>query len=157
MTSRDSSPRAPQRQRKWLYPLLLALETAGAFLLYREGLPLYRELLANPAAYNAETTGVALGGAVLIQCTYWTRYRIRLDPPRLANAVLAHVVLFVSRLIFILPTAIFSFLFISKSFEIRLPASKYAFLFFALFSLFCYVSELERLAQRMLPLAGPDR
>jgi hypothetical protein len=128
-----------------LYLLLLAFETAGAVLLYTEGLPIYRKTLADPASYDPETTAVALAGAVLIQVAYWTRYRIRVAPPRVGNVMLSHIVLFVARLAFTLPTAIFSFLFILKAVEVRMPVSKYAFIIFALFSLFCYVRELENL------------
>jgi hypothetical protein len=125
--------------------ILLAFETTGAILLYREGLPIYRKTLADPASYDPETTAVALGGALLIQIAYWTQRRLRLEPPRVANTVLAHIVLFVARMIFTVPTTIFSFLFIAKAVEIQMPASKYAFILFALFSIFCYVRELESL------------
>jgi hypothetical protein len=141
----DSSLPAQASGGGWLYALLLFLETLGAVLLYKEGLPIYRKTLANPASYDPETTAVALGGAVLIQIAYWTRYRIRVGPPRVANVVLSQIVLFVARLAFTFPTAIFSFLFIAKAVELRMPASKYAFILFALFSLFCYVRELENL------------
>ena len=133
----------------WLYALLLLLETLGAVLVYREGLPIYRKTLANPASYDPKTTAVALGGAVLIQVAYWTRYLLRLGPPRFGNTVLAHIVLFVARLVFTLPTAIFSFLFIAKAVEVSIPISKYAFISFALFSLFCYVRELENLGSAL--------
>jgi hypothetical protein len=128
-----------------LYALMLALETIGAVLVYWEGLSIYRKTLANPAAYDPATTAVALGGAVLIQVAYWTRYLLRLRPPRFVNSVLAHIVLFVARMLFTLPTAIFSFVFIAKAVEFSIPGSKYAVIFFALFSLFCYVRELESL------------
>lgn len=141
---------APGRGGRWLYPLLLALETVGAVLLYSEGLPIYRKILADPGAYDPQTTFVALGGAVLIQVAYWARYRMRPPEPRLANVLLAHILLFVSRLIFVLPAAIFSFLFIAKAVDVRMPLSRYAFILFALFSLFCYVLELELLGARIL-------
>jgi hypothetical protein len=126
------------------------LETVGAVLLYREVLPTYRQTLADPASYDPETTAVALGGALLIQIAYWTRRRLRLEPPRVANTVLAHIVLFVARMIFTVPTTIFSFLFIAKAVEIEMPASKYAFILFALFSIFCYVRELENLGAALV-------
>lgn len=135
---------------RWLYPLLLALETIGAVLLYSEGLPIYRKTLADPGAYDPQTTFVALSGAVLIQAAYWVRYRMRPPEPRFANVLLAHILLFVSRLIFVLPAAIFSFLFIAKAVELQMPLSRYAFILFALFSLFCYVLELELLGARLL-------
>ena len=142
----ESAP-LPQRKlpRAWLYPLLLAFETAGAVLLFSEGLPIYRKTLADPGSFDHKTTGIALGGAMLIQIAYWTRYRIRAHPPWAANVVIAHIVLFLGRLVFTLPTAIFSYLFVAKAVVVQIPATKYAFIIFALFSLFCYVRELENL------------
>ena len=142
---RDSGLPAQSSGGRWLYTVFLLFETAGAVLLFSEGLPVYRKTLANPASYDPETTAVALAGAVLIQVAYWTRFRTRLRPPRVTNVLLAHIVLFVARLVFTLPTAIFSFLFILKAVEVQVPASKYAFIIFALFSIFCYVRELENL------------
>ena len=145
MIDSSAASSRPGRNGGWLYALLLLLETLGAVLVYSEGLPIYRKTLANPAAYDPETTAVAMGGAVLIQVAYWTRYLLRLRPPRLVNTVLGHIALFVARMVFTLPTAIFSFLFIAKTVEFSIPLSKYAFIIFALFSLFCYVHELENL------------
>ena len=42
----DSSPPAQASGGGWLYALLLFLETAGAVLLFMEGLPIYRKTLA---------------------------------------------------------------------------------------------------------------
>lgn len=129
--------------------LLLVSETVGAVLLFKEGLPIYRKTLADPSSYDPHTTVVALSGAALIQIAYWTRYKIRLEPPHLGNALLSHIVLFLARLTFTAPTTIFSFLFIAKAVVVRMPVSKYAYILFALFSIFCYVRELERLGVRL--------
>ena len=141
----------------WLYEFLLACETFGAVLLFREGLPIYRKTLADPGSFDHKTTGIALAGAVLIQIAYWTRYRIGARPPRAANVVVAHIVLFLSRLVFILPSAIFSYLFIAKAVIAEIPATKYAFIIFGLFSLFCYVRELENLGAALASTSTSSR
>lgn len=141
----DSPPPQLKHGGSRLYAVLLACETFGAAVLFREGLPIYRKTLADPASFDHKTTGVALAGAMLIQIAYWTRHRIRAQPPRVANVLLAHIVVFLARLVFTLPAAIFSYLFIAKALTADVPATKYAFIIFALFSLFCYVRELESL------------
>ncbi len=77
-------------------------------------------------------------------------YRIRPAPPRFVNVGLGHIVLFLARLIFLLPTAIFSFLFIAKTVDVQMPPLRYVVILFGLFSLFCYVRELERFGIRLL-------
>ena len=145
---------SPPKTGGWLYWLLLALQTAGTVLLYWEGLPIYRNIMIQPRAYDAETTATALGASASIQVAYWIGYRIRPEPPRFVSVSLGHIVLFLSKLILVLPSAVFSFLFIAKDLEASIPISKYVFILFALFSLFCYGLELERLAARLLGHKG---
>lgn len=134
----------------WLYPLLLTVQTGGAVLLCWQVLPIYRKALDDPSRLHSETTVPALGAAALIQVLYWIRYRIDPAPPRFVNVALGHIVLFVSRLMFVLPTAVFSFLFINKTLEVQMTIPRYIVILFGLFSLFCYVRELERLGNVLL-------
>ena len=145
------------RGGRWLFPFLLALETAGAMMLYWEGLPIYRQTLANTVTFPTKTTAMALAGVALIQAAYWLRHRMRPEPPRYAHALLAHIVLFLARMVFLLPTAVFSFLFLTKTLEVQIPYTKYAFIILALFSLFCYVRELEWLGTHMMSREEKDR
>jgi hypothetical protein len=152
--SRDSyvalSSTAKHGGGKWLYPLLLTVQTGGAVLLCWQVLPTYRNALANPTGYDSQTTVSSLGAGMLIQVAYWIRYRLRPPPPGVVNVALGHVVLFLSRLIFLVPSTVFSFLFISKTLQAQLPIRRYVVILFGLFSLFCYVRELERLGTRLL-------
>ena len=145
--------------RTSLYVLLLAVETAGAALLYWHALPIYRLLSTDPAAFEPQFdsfvwTVVASG---LIQASYWTQYRVHLPPPRLVNPLLGHIVLLFSQLSFVLATAVFSFLFITKKLERHLSYSQYAGVLLALFSLFCYQRELRALGNRLLGRARDHR
>jgi cobalamin biosynthesis protein CobD/CbiB len=129
-----------------LYLFLLAVQTVGAVLFCGQVLPIYRRALANPRTYGSETTLLAVAGAVLIQLGYWTSYRLRPVLPLFTNVVLGHVLLFAARLLFVLATSVFSFLFIAKTMEAEMPI----LLLLGLFSLFCYVRELERLGNHLL-------
>ena len=146
-TASGSSTRA-----RWLYSVLLAMETLGAMALYWHGLPLYRKLSTNVTAHVPQATTIVwvIAANTLIQVAYWTGYNARIAPPIFVNAVLGHIMLFVARLAFLLPTAIFSFLFIAKALENQLPVSRYLVILSGLFSLFCYTRELERFGNRLL-------
>jgi hypothetical protein len=141
-------------RRRWLYILLLALQTIGVGLFYFKGLPLYREVASDPTAYSpkAATWGWSLPAIALMQVGYWIPHRV--SPPRFVNVVLGHVVLFVARLIFLLPVAFFSFVFINNKLENQMPFSRYALLLAALFALFCSSLDLRRYGAAML---GPDK
>jgi hypothetical protein len=140
----------------WLYPLLLFIETGGAAVLCWKGLPLLRLLLADPASYETrERIWIwTVPATVLVQIGYWLRYRIRPAPPRLHNALLGHIVLFVSRLSFVVATAVFSFVFIAKKLEGQMDAARYVLTLAGLFSLFCYMLELQRFGNALI---GPER
>ena len=136
----------------WLYPLLLTMETIGTVIFCWKGLPLFRLLIADPASYETrERIWIwALTAIVLIQIGYWLRYRIEPALPRFRNALLGHIVLFVSRLSFVVATSIFSFVFIAKRLEGQMDAARYILTVVGLFSLFCYMLELQRFGSALI-------
>lgn len=135
---------------KWLYPILLAVETAGAAVIYSNGLPLYRQLIADPSSFEMRepTAGWATAGIVLIQAGFWLAYYLRPPLPELKNALAGQIVSFVARLVFTLATAIFSFVFISKKLG-DIPAWRLLLTLAVLFSLFLFMQELQRLGKSM--------
>lgn len=137
---------------RWLYPLLLAMQTIGAVLIYWKGLPLYRLLVADPAAYatREETLDWSLSASVLIQVGYWICYRVRPSLPGFVNPLLGHIVQFSAGLIFTLATTVFGFVFITKKLGSQMPATRYLLTLTVLFSLFCYMQELKRLGTALL-------
>jgi drug/metabolite transporter (DMT)-like permease len=147
----DSQSLAKSTGGKWLYPLVLMVETVGALVIYSLGLPIYRKLLSDPASHDPQPANLVfvLGASALIQLGYWVRYRIRPAPPRLHHVVLGHIVLFAARFSFLFASALFSFLFIGKALKNE-TAIWYAVILFALFALFCYLLELERFGKRLL-------
>ena len=80
-----------------------------------------------------------------MQISYWVSYRVRPPMPQLQNALLGHVILFLARMTYVLPIAIFGFVFVAQRPEFDIPVFRCFVLLLGLFSLFCYVRELERL------------
>ncbi len=121
------------------------METIGTVIFYWKGLPLYRLLAADPTAYGTHEN-IRLWSVlaiVLIQVGYWVRRQIGPALPRLVSSALGHIVLFLSRLVFTLATAVFSFVFISRKLASEIPLLGYAVMLAGLFSLFLYMRELQ--------------
>ena len=57
------------------------------------------------------------------------------------------LILFLARMVFVLPTSIFGFVFVAQRPEFEIPVFRCLVLLLGLFSLFCYVRELERLGR----------
>lgn len=131
---------------RWLYPVLIALEIAGVVILYCKAIPLYHELTADAAAHSpgTETLRWTLPTAVLIQIAYWIRFYLQPSTPRAASPLVGHVVRFLARLIFVLPSAVFSFVFLDNNLRGRMPVARYLFVLLALFSIYCFTLDLER-------------
>ena len=89
----------------------------------------------------------SLSSITVMQISYWVSYRVRPPLPRFQNALLGHVILFLARMVYVLPTAIFGFVFIAQRYEFEIPVIRCLVLLLGLFALFCYVRELERLGR----------
>jgi hypothetical protein len=83
----------------------------------------------------------------LLQISYWMSYRVRPPPPQFQNAPLGHLILFLARMIYVLPTSIFGFVFVAQRPEFDIPVYQCLVILLGLFSLFCYVRDLERLGR----------
>ncbi len=159
MNPQTSHPRIPVASGtfadgRWRYWALLLLQTVGTALLYWEGVPIYRNTMSHPRTDAAETTVTALGACALIQIGYWIGYRIHPVLPRFRNVLLGHVLIFFSKMVLVFPSAVVSLLFVAKDFAVQISLLRYAFMIFALFSLFCYAFELERMGGRFLNLTS---
>jgi uncharacterized protein Usg len=86
----------------------------------------------------------------LIQVGYWVRYRLRPALPKLVNSFVGHLVVFTGRIAFTLATAGFSFVFILRKLAFQLPLVGYGLTLAAVFSLFCYMQELQNLGNSMM-------
>jgi len=138
--------------KRWLYPLLLAAQTAGAAMILWNGIPVYRQILNDPSKHEPrpERKALAILAVAMIQSAYWLRVRLGLMPQWRGNLLFGHLVSFAARLSFIFGAASFSLVFFARLPELRISAAQVALLLAVLFSLFCYMLELERLAKASL-------
>lgn len=150
----DSTSSRPTTQREvgsWQYLGLFAMETVGAIVLFWVGIPLYREFLSNPATHepNADVLLWALPSIGLIQIAYWVCDHIRPPLPRYRSAFVGTVIPFFARMSFVFASSVFSVVFITQRYTVSIPILRYAVTLLGLFSLFCYVLELERLGRAL--------
>lgn len=121
----DSAP-AQRARGRWSYFALFGMQTIGAVLLIWTGLFLYRQVLADPSSHEALPW--ALVGSLLsiglMQISYWVSHHLRPPLPRFKNALLGHAILFLARMVFVLPTSIFGFVFVAQRPEFEIPVFK---------------------------------
>jgi hypothetical protein len=134
-----------------LYPLLLAVQTAGLAIILWQGAPVYRRILAGPQGPSAdpETLILAAVAVVLIQVAYWLRVVLIPSLSLSPNVFLSHLLLFLSRLSFIFGAALFTAVMYYRFPELENSLPRFAVLVAVLFSIFCYSLELEWLASEL--------
>jgi hypothetical protein len=140
---------------RWLYAVLFGTQTIGAIVLFWNGVPHYRRVLADPSGHEAEVETLvwSLSSIGLMQVGYWLRFRLHPPLPELLNAVLGHVVLFLGRFAFVFASAVFSLVFLAPRPDFSMPIGRYALTLLGIFAVFCYTLELERLGRALL---GPQ-
>jgi hypothetical protein len=132
--------------------LLFGLQTAGATVLFAIGIPLYRRVLADAGAYEPglSTLMWSLAAIILLQATFWKSYRLHVPQPRLSNALFGTLILFSARMLFVFATSVFGIVFIAQRPGFQIPAFRYVVTLFGLFSLYCYMQEVERLGRAFI-------
>jgi hypothetical protein len=129
----------------------LILELFGVVLLIWHGLPIYRAMLSDPPSQIGYGGNLiwALVASMLIQAAYWYRYYDKSPalPPR--NVFVGHIVLFISRLSFLFATSSFGYIFITGNIDLEVSGLRYLVFFVGLFSLFCFVQELDRIGKAL--------
>jgi hypothetical protein len=141
---------------KAVYLLLLALQASGAIFFVWEELPEFRQLALNPGEqlrYVPYDDFAMIGTLFVMQVAYWYRL-LRLSIPfQGSSSILNHTLLFAGRLNFIFGAALFSVAFfrhlpeMTQDANLLLMARRGVLLCGALFALFCFTLELERLGQ----------
>jgi hypothetical protein len=133
----------------WLYSLLFTLQTIGATVLFGIGIPLYRQVLAEPGAYEPDlgTLLWSLTAIVVIQSAFWNSYRLTRPKPWFVSAFVGTLILFSARMLFVFATSVFGIVFIAQRPGFQIPAFRYVVTLIGLFSLYCYMQELERLGR----------
>jgi hypothetical protein len=135
-----------------LYLILFGIQTIGALIIILIALPLYRAVVADPAAHQVrfDRTIWALVAVALMQGGFWLRHRLQPPPPQFRNAMIGYMIWFLGRMSFVLAAAIFGFVFIVQRPELNLPVSRYLITLGGLFAYFCYVLEVESLARNLI-------
>ena len=130
------------------FPILFAAQTIGAIILFWNAVPLYREILADPAAHELqpENLALALSSIVLMQAGYWISHRINPPIHSIAKAFIGSVILFLAHELRVRHIRFRVCVYHAKA---RLPYSGLPVIVTlgGLFSLYCYVQELERLGR----------
>ena len=136
-----------------LYPFLLAIEVAGAVTILWHGIPIYRSLLAKTFVERADDTVVewAIVGIVLIQAPYWlSTFKVFPSLAVSPHIFVGHALAFLSRLNFVFVGGLFASLVYTRGPEIEFVPWRALMLAAALFSMFCFSFELERLSRLFL-------
>ena len=141
-----------RRQRFWYYWTLFAIETGGLIAVFLIGLPVYRRLLSGPGGERPGEpfVGMFVPLVVAMQFGYWSKRRFAGAIRMRTNALAGHLLLFVSRLTFVFVGSCFSVVFFVRSQDTTGSPHGIAIFLAALFAVFCYVLELERLARLCL-------
>src|SRR5215471_10464395 len=135
--------------KKTLYWTLFGIESAGMVFILYEALPLYRRLIRGPGGEQPGSRLLLPGllAVVVMQVSYWTKRRVR--PPIAGRSVfLGHILLFLSRLIFIFAGALLSLVLLTRSADTRTSPLGIAILVAVTFAQFCHLRELETGARR---------
>ena len=122
----------------WRFVVFFGTQTIGTVVLFWNAVPLYQQILADPASHEAGTEHLtwALSSIALMQLGYWVSYRMRLPLPQFTYALLGHATLFLARMSFVFATSVFGFLFITQKPGFHIPASRYVIIIFGLFALY---------------------
>ena len=143
-------------RRAAAYAVLLILQSVVASFLFWMAFPIFLSLATHPGEPKdlPRWTEIAIaGGAVILQCCYWIRYRWVAMYVPFRSAVVGHFLLFASRASFFFGGALFSAIFFRHVPELDvLPPlgqalGKALAILAILFSLYCYSLELERLGK----------
>jgi len=136
-----------------VYPVLFALEIAGAIIILWHGVPIYRSLLQGTFVQGADFAVIAwaIAGSLLIQIPYWIStlkvFRLLAVPHHIFAG---HALMFLARLNFVFVGGLFSAVVIVRATDLEFVAWRAALLGGVLFSMFCFSIELERLGKLLL-------
>lgn len=144
---------APGAAAAWRYRAFFGMQTVGAIIFFWKGIPLYREVLADPSKQQERASIMiwVLAAIVLIQAGFWSSHRLRPPASRFTNSLLSQIMLFFGRMAFVFASTVFGFVFIANQPNYRAYGLRYLVILAGLFSLYCYTQELERLARAFLP------
>lgn len=137
------------------YVILFVSEIIGMFLILWDGLPIFHHLILLQQVTSEHDEILLLIAAALIQFSYWKC--LRYDPPFMLprQQFVAHIFLFVSRLSFIFPSTVFSFVVYRSLDLLHLNLTRWLLMIVVLFSVFCFSRHLERIGNLMNAAVAP--
>jgi hypothetical protein len=142
------------RQRRGIYLLLLLAQIIGAGIIIWNVLPDFRQLVLTPGHQlpDIHYDNIAtLGALFVMQVAYWYRLRRLPIPFQGSSLILNHLLLFLGRLSFIFGGTLFSLVFfrhlpaLDHGTDLFVMSQRGLLLSVAMFALFCFSLELERL------------
>ncbi|MBK3745030.1 hypothetical protein G3A39_38195 [Paraburkholderia aspalathi] len=146
----------PRVHNASLYAALLLGQTASTFLLFWMVFPIFINLVTHLGEIQdirMLDQAVIIGSSVLLHCFYWSRLKWVSIVRPCRNIVVAHFCSFASRVSFFFGGALFSVVFFRHIPELDFfppftqATAKLLYLVAILFGLFCYSTELDRLAK----------
>jgi hypothetical protein len=131
------------------YGFFFLIGTAGIILILWDGIPIFRKLVQFQRVSTVNDEIIWLTAIALIQFAYWKclRHDPPFDIPR--RPFLAHIILFVSRLIFIFVSGVFSFVVYRYSDRFDLTFARSSLVIAIMFSVFCFSRYLEKIGGLM--------
>jgi len=137
------------------YVLFFLIEVVAMTLILWDGLPIYRHLMILEQVGTRTDEVIMWIAVAAIQFTYW--YLLRHEPPFALQRrpLLAHVVLFVSRLSFVFASSLFALVAYRYSDALEFNPARVVLFIAVLFSVFCFSRHLEAIGNLML--RGPTR
>ena len=131
------------------YVILFVSEIVGMFLILWDGIPIFHHLTRLQQVTSEPDEILLLIAAALIQFSYWKC--LRYDPPFALprQQFVAHIVIFVSRLSFVFPTTVFSFVVYRSLDVLNINLMRWSLMIVVLFSVFCFSRHLERVGNLM--------
>ena len=132
------------------YIFFFAMEVGGMALILWDGLPIYRHLFVLERVATTEDKAIMVLAVLAIQFSYWHTLR---HPPPFAlsrRPLLAHVLLFLSRLSFVFASSLFALVAYRYSSMLDFNLLNLALFVAVLFSVFCFTRHLEAIGNLML-------
>jgi hypothetical protein len=148
--SKSFSARAQRAGGRCRYFALFGLQTIGAVIILWNEVSHYRQAIPATPQARPETLIRSLSAIAMIQTGYWISYRAQPPPPQITNALIGHVLSFIGRVGFVFACVVLGFVFVTQNPEFHLAVFPYIVILAALFSLYCYLQEMERWAMLSL-------
>jgi hypothetical protein len=129
---------------------LFLTQTASLFVIAAYAIPLHKLLFAGAAGDGTSARLAVFCAAALMQICYWSRRRFLAFPSLRRDDLSGHLLLFFARMLFVCSAAFLPLAFFARGGSGDPSPIGVILVPIALFAVFCYAWELERLARTRL-------